>query len=374
VTGRVVVFGATGFTGSMVAQTLVDRGLRPVVAGRSADAVRDVAERLGGLDHALADATDPSSVAALVGPGDVLVSTVGPFVRYGGAAVEAAVMAGAHYVDTTGEPAFVRGVFEEWAAPARAVGSVLLPAFGYDYLPGNLAAAVAVARAAGSARSVDIGYFTSGPMDPRALSSGTVGSLLGSAFRPGYDRSGGRLVDARMAGAARSFVVGGRRRAGVSVSGSEQLAVPQAFPEVGDVRVFLGWFGPFSYPLTAAARLGGPVLDLLGWSEPLSETLLTRLGATGRGPDPARRARNGTLVVAETKDAAGRLLTRAEVSGPNPYDLTAGAVAWAAAELASGKIEATGALGPVAAFGLDRLRDGCAELGLTATEQVAVAR
>ena len=80
---------------------------------------------------------DPASVAALVGPGDVLVSTVGPFVRYGGAAVEAAVMAGAHYVDTTGEPAFVRGVFDEWAAPARAVGSVLLPAFGYDYLPGQ---------------------------------------------------------------------------------------------------------------------------------------------------------------------------------------------------------------------------------------------
>ena len=211
-------------------------------------------------------------------------------------------------------------------------------------------------------------------MDPRALSSGTVGSLLGSAFRPGYGRRAGRLVDARMAGTARSFVVGGRRRAGVSVSGSEQFAVPQAFPDVQDVKVFLGWFGPFSYPMSAAARFGGPVLDRLGWSEPLSEALLTRLGTTGRGPDPVRRARNGTLVVAETSDAAGRLLTRAEVSGPNPYDLTAGLVAWAAAELAAGKIEATGALGPVAAFGLDRLRDGCAGLGLTATEQIALAR
>src|SRR5688572_24946562 len=84
-TGRIVLLGATGFTGALTARALCRLGRRPVLAARSAEKLDRLASELAGghgpLETALADVTDPASVAALVGRGDVLVSTVGPFRR-----------------------------------------------------------------------------------------------------------------------------------------------------------------------------------------------------------------------------------------------------------------------------------------------------
>jgi len=93
-TGRIVLLGATGYTGGRTAQAMVDRGLSPVLAGRDPDRLAGIAHGLGGLQTARADVTDPASIRALVEKGDVLVPTVGPFLRPGGPAIAAAVEAG----------------------------------------------------------------------------------------------------------------------------------------------------------------------------------------------------------------------------------------------------------------------------------------
>ena len=119
--GRIVLFGATGYTGRLTAEALVARGDRPVLAGRSAERLaRAGRAELGGLETAVADVADPASVRALVEPGDVIVATVGPFARWGDPAVEAAIDAGACYLDSTGEPAFIRRVFERFGPARRA--------------------------------------------------------------------------------------------------------------------------------------------------------------------------------------------------------------------------------------------------------------
>ena len=147
---RIVVFGATGYTGDLIARALVDRGARPVLAARNEARVRALAEELGGLEWAVADVERPDSVRALVERGDVLVSTVGPFARWGEPAVQAAIAAGAHYLDSTGEGSFIREVFERFGPGAQAAGCGLVTAFGYDWVPGNLAGALAL-RDAGEA-------------------------------------------------------------------------------------------------------------------------------------------------------------------------------------------------------------------------------
>jgi short subunit dehydrogenase-like uncharacterized protein len=142
--GKIVLYGATGFMGSLTARAMVATGARPVLAGRDRGRLDELAARLaqGGdatrLETAVAEAA-PGPLRDLIEPGDVLVSTAGPFLKVGRPAVAAAADAGAVYLDSSGEPPFIRQVFEEFGPRAERTGAVLLTAFGYDYVPGNLA-------------------------------------------------------------------------------------------------------------------------------------------------------------------------------------------------------------------------------------------
>jgi short subunit dehydrogenase-like uncharacterized protein len=361
---RIVLFGATGYTGRLAADALVRRGARPVLAARSPDKVRGLAEALGGLEHVVADVGRPDTIRALVSAGDVLVSTVGPFMRWGAPAVEAAVAAGAHYLDSTGEPPFIRQVFERWGPRAEAAGCSLLTAMGYDFVPGNLAGALALERATG-ASGVRVGYFFTGSGSIRgAASGGTVASLAGVMLEPGFAWQGGRLQDER--GAARVHTFTGRdgRLTGVSVAGSEHFALPRLRPGLRDVEVYLGWFGPASRPMQAFSAAGAAALRIPGFKAG-ADRLVGRLvpGSTG-GPDAGARSRTGSLAVAEALDASGRVLERVELRGPNGYSYTGDMLAWAAEQALAGGLRGVGALGPVQAFGLDELRDGNASIGM----------
>src|SRR3954449_12136018 len=141
---RIVLFGATGYTGRLVAEQMVKRGISPLLAARNADRLTAMARELGGLETAVADVARPETVHELVQKGDVLVTTVGPFARWGTPALEAAIGSGAHYLDSTGEPAFIRRVFDREGPRAEVAGSGLLTALGYDWVPGNLAGALAL--------------------------------------------------------------------------------------------------------------------------------------------------------------------------------------------------------------------------------------
>ncbi|HVE67657.1 MAG TPA: saccharopine dehydrogenase NADP-binding domain-containing protein, partial [Solirubrobacteraceae bacterium] len=178
---RIVLFGATGYTGKLAAQALVNRGEKPVLAARSPGKLDDLAAELGGgLETATADVSRPDTVRALVERGDVLVTTVGPFARWGGPAVEAAIASGAHYVDSTGEPEFVRAVFERYGPGAQAAGCGLVTAMGYDWVPGNLAGALALREAGDRAIRVDLGYFMTGRAGSGDMSGGTRASAAGA--------------------------------------------------------------------------------------------------------------------------------------------------------------------------------------------------
>src|SRR4051794_32316653 len=154
---RIVLFGATGYTGRLVAERLVALGERPVLAGRDSDRLKRLSERLGtDLETVKADVLRQNNVFALVDEDDGLVSTVGPFAKYGEPAVRAAIAAPATYIDSTGEPTWIRRVFEEFDKPGHRHGAALLPAMGYDYVPGQLAGALALEEAGDAAVRVDV--------------------------------------------------------------------------------------------------------------------------------------------------------------------------------------------------------------------------
>ncbi|MFL6127857.1 MAG: saccharopine dehydrogenase NADP-binding domain-containing protein [Mycobacteriales bacterium] len=362
---RIVLFGATGYTGRLVAAALVARGADPVLAARDRGRAEALAIELAGPDRsapevAEADVHRPETVRALVERGDVLVSTVGPFARWGAAALQAAVGAGARYLDSTGEPGFIRDVFHRWGPRAAGAGAALVPAFGYDWVPGNLAGALALRDGGDEVTRLDIGYFVTGSTGLGSLSGGTMASAAGVLGTAGYAWRGGRLVEEMPARHHRTYRVHGSPRSGLSVAGSEHLALPRLAPGLRDVHVHLGWFGPAARPVQVLSQLTRlPVVPRL--VESVGGRLLR--GSTG-GPDESSRRRSGTHVQAVAYAADDRELSRVALDGPNPYTLTGGLLAWAAVRARDGGLTGVGALGPVEAFGLDELAAGAAEAGL----------
>jgi short subunit dehydrogenase-like uncharacterized protein len=360
--GRIVLFGATGYTGRLVAEAMVERGLKPVLAARSAERLGTLAGELGQeLETVAADVNDPQGVAGLVGPGDVLVTTVGPFVRWGEPAATAASSTGAHYLDSTGEPPFIREVFERYGPAAEKSGSAMLTALGYDWVPGNLAGALALTRAGEAATRVDTGYFFTG--EPGKPSGGTRASLVGVMSAPAFAFRDGWVQAERGARRVRTFRVRSKERSAVSVGSSEHFTLPRFAPQLREVNAYLGWFGSASRALqmvSAATELGMKV--------PGAERLFDAAaglvkGSTG-GPDAAARARSGSHIVAIAYDHAGRELSEVHVTGVNGYTFTGRMLAWGAEQAAAGRIHGTGALGPADAFGLDTLVEGCRQAGI----------
>jgi short subunit dehydrogenase-like uncharacterized protein len=359
--GHIVLFGATGYMGELTAQALANRGVRPVLAGRNERRLEALATRFGGLDTAVADVGRPGTVRALVERGDVLVSTVGPFGRYGRPAVEAAIAAGAHYLDSTGEGPFIREVFERHGQAAQAAGCSLLTAFGYDYVPGNLAGALALRDAGEAATRIDIGYFTPGRF---AVSGGTRASAAGVILDPGFAWRGGRVVTTRQGARVRSFRVRGSTKPAISISSSEHFALPRLQPGLREVSVYLGTFGVAARPMQALSAVNS-ALTRIPAARSAAQAAVTRFvkGSTG-GPDADTRARSGSYVIAAAYDGAASQLSEARLSGVNVYDFTAGMLSWGARRAAAGALLDTGALGPVEGFGLDALQAGAAEAGL----------
>ncbi|WP_258081546.1 saccharopine dehydrogenase family protein [Nocardia nova] len=355
---KMVLFGATGYTGRLTARALLARGAEPVLAARNATALRQLAADLGGVETAVADVADPASVRALLGRGDVLVTTVGPFLRYGAPALEAALEAGAHYFDSTGEGPFIRRVFDR-DAEARQAGVALLTAFGFDYVPGNLAAALAL-RDAPDATRVDIGYFIAGP----GTSGGTRASMVGMLFERGFALRDGDIVPERTGARTHTFDVEGRALTGASIPGSEHLVLHRAHPNLRAAEVYLGLPGGAARALRATSLVTDAVARVAPVKQ-VAESALNALvkGSTG-GPDAATRARTRTWAVAESRDATGRILSSVTLAGVDPYDFTAAILAWGAQTTLAGGLVGTGALGPVEAFGLEPLTAAVADAGL----------
>jgi short subunit dehydrogenase-like uncharacterized protein len=362
--GRIVLFGATGYTGRLAAAELVRRGAEPLLAGRSQGALDALAAELGGgLRTAVADVERPATVRALLTGDDVIVSTVGPFTHLGDAAVEAAIDAGIPYLDSTGEPPFIRRVFESFGPRAEAAGVPLLTAMGYDWVPGNLAAALALTEAGEAATRVEIGYFLTG--GGGGFSGGTMASTIAAMLEPGFAYRGGTLRTEANGKRVRSFTVRGRERKAVSAASSEHFAIPAQFPSVRDVEPFLGWFGSASRPLQLGSYAISGLTRVPGAKAALASVLgRFAKGSTG-GPSAEERARSGSHVLAIARDAAGGPLAEVRLEGVNGYTFTAAMLAWAAIRALEGGIDGVGALGPAQAFGVEGLEAGAAEAGIS---------
>lgn len=332
---RFLVYGATGYTGTLIAEECARRKLPAVLAGRS-DAVRTLAERLQ-LPFVIStiDEVDRHFDAHDIA---CVLHCAGPFTRTSKTMVDACVRSKRHYLDITGE----MQVFEACAArdaEAKAAGIMVLPGVGFDVVPSDCMAAH-VKRRMPDATQLRLCIASIGG----ALSHGTATTMVEHMEGGGAVRENGRIVDEPAGKRKRSFDLGGGKT-GLAIS-MPWGDVSTAYHSTGIPNIVVYFSLPPAMRRAVALMGMGGVLMRVG---PLKK-LVQRLIPAG-GPDATMRAKARTILVAEAEDAGGRMVT-SRLHGPESYDITAQTAILCALRVLDGKAK-PGFMTPSLAFGPD---------------------
>lgn len=299
-----LLYGATGYTGRLIARRAVDLGLRPVLAGRSAAKVLPLAAELG-LEHRVFGLGDAAAIRRNLAGVESVAHCAGPFTRTALPMARACVESGTDYLDITGEI----DVFEALHAlggRAAGAGVTLLPGAGFDVVPTDCVAALLAARLP-DATQLDLAFRTAGGASP-----GTVRTAVESAAEGGRIRSGGEI---------RTVPFGSRQVRAAFPSGV-RTAVSVPWGDVSTAYHSTGIPDVTTYTVLPGAALAAVRALRLG---PLRRAVGGAVGRLVRGPGERSLDGAGCEVWGRARDAAGNTVS-ATLTGPNPYRLTVDAV------------------------------------------------
>ena len=347
----IVLFGATGFTGRLTAHALFRRGAKFALAGRNRAKLERLAAETGEPDVILASVDDPDGLVGALAGARVLITCVGPFTRLGDAAADAALKAGVHYIDSTGEGVFIDRLIKSRSERARARGVAMAPALGFDEVPADVAATLATEDMA----AADLVLTYSVPSSP---SSGTAKSVLDIVTNSGVWIAAGRRTEIRAGERSRWAPMPpplGPRRA-VSYPLAEGLLAPLHL-DLNSLELY-GTAGRGQ----ALALKGLPVLGALLRAAPVRRTVEGAIDRFVSGPEGDARGRRWTIL-AEARSGDRR--RNVVVTGRDPYGLTAELLAAGALHMLDDDFDASGVLAPVQAIGLDVLQKELIDHGVS---------
>jgi short subunit dehydrogenase-like uncharacterized protein len=328
-----MIYGANGYTGELLAREAAKRGMRPVLAGRTAEKIESLAKELGcearvfGLEN-----IDLRGVAAVV-------HCAGPFIHTSKPMVDACLQAGVHYLDITGEIAVFESVFKR-DAEAKAKGIALLPGVGFDVVPTDCLAAMLKARMP-DAQELWLAFYT----HRGGLSPGTMKTMLEGAGRGGAIRRDGKIVVVPQLFDVREIPFPGGPRTAMTIPWGD---VSTAFRSTGipNIRVYSAQ----SPRALAKMKRMQPFMGLLRF-RPLRR-LAQRFAGKTPGPSAEQRAKSHVEVwgrVTNGRDELTMSMTVAE-----GYTFTVLSSLEAVTRLLAQPL--AGALTPSLAFGADFVR------------------
>ena len=356
----ILLFGATGYTGKITARALADRGADFVVAGRNRDKLVRLARETGAADARVVDAGDVYALTDALADVKVLVTCVGPFLELGQTAVEAALRAGVHYVDSAGEGPFIERLIRERHEDALRAGIAMAPAMGFDEVPGD----VATALAADGLHLPEIALTYSFPSQ---ASAGTLRSVLGIVPSKGRWTVDGKTQWVRTAQETRWAPMP------PPLGPKACVSFPLAICHLAPLHVKVSSFRTYTTMGTwerIAMRATMPLATALLSSEKVRALARKAIDLLPEGPGDDARARGRWTILAEATTAEGGWRNVA-LTGTDVYGLTGRTLATAATAMAARGYSARGVLAPVQAAGLDTLRRELEDFGVRTTQYAA---
>jgi short subunit dehydrogenase-like uncharacterized protein len=290
-----LLYGATGYTGRRIARNAVEKGAKPVLAGRRESELRPLAEELG-LDWEVFHLDDAALVQTKLARHAFVLNAAGPFAHTYRPIVEGCLAAGAHYLDISGEVDAYEGLAGYHDAALRA-GIMVMPAIGFDMVPGDCLA-LALRNRLPDARVLDIGYSFDG-----TVSRGSARSAL-LAFSPETTVRRGGVLETLAAPTVRSFDFGPQSDDGRTDCHSMTF---------GDVSI--GWRTTGIPDITAYIHLTKAFQDLAALPGPAA------LDQMPDGPTDEELTSLSAFIVGEATNERGQVV-RARLRTPQVYALT----------------------------------------------------
>jgi len=336
----ILIYGATGYTGTLLAERARAQGLRPILAGRDPEKLHPIAARLG-LEARAARLDEPEHLRAALAGVAAVIHAAGPFSKTAQPMAKACLAAGVHYVDITGEISVLEAL-AALDAEAKAAGIVLLPAAGFDVVPSDCLAAHVARRLPGATHlRISIGGFG-------GFSRGTARTMVEGIAWGTRVRRDGRIVELPSPPRGRAdFGRGPRRTVGLGWGD-----VSSAWHSTGVPNIDV-YFEAFP-AMAAAAGLPAGIRRIIagGTAQQLINRGIDRLP---EGPSAVARKTARSTFLAEAWDGTGRRAA-SRMETPEGYTLTAATALEVARRLAAGTVPA-GFRTPVTAFGPDFILD-----------------
>ena len=321
--GRLLIYGANGYTGELIARLAVEHGLRPTLSARRSEAIAPLAKELG-LECEVVSLDDTAALDALLSRHDVVLHCAGPFTHTARPMAEACLRTKTHYLDITGEIE-VFELMHHLGPAAAAAGVMLLPGVGFDVVPSDCLAAH-LAKLMPQATSLSLAFLSLG-----GLSRGTATTMAENMGRGGAVRRDGRIVPVPPAWKMRHIDYGTGPIASVSIPWGD---VSTAFYSTGIPNIIVYMATPTKLRWSMrATRYLGPLLQV----GPVKRWLVARAQARRPGPNEAQRRRGFSLLWGEACDASGRSVS-VRMRTPNGYTLTAQTAVAIAERVLSGKV------------------------------------
>jgi len=335
---KLLVYGANGYTGTLIAELARTQGLTPVLAGRNAENIAALAERLG-FEHRVFGLDVPSTIDACLEGVAVVLHCAGPFSRTAAPMVDACIRMGVHYLDVTGEFAVFEALRQR-SSEAREAKVMLLPGVGFDVVPSDCLA-VHTARRITQPTRLRIAILGLGA----SMSHGTATTMVEGLSNGSWIRKGGSLVKIAPGSLTRKFDFGRGPSITMAVPWGD-LATAYHSTGIPDIETYFS----IKRSMLWGARTMGRLPWLLG-SGPVQRLMKRRVDARPAGPTADQRDKGRSIFVVEVENAAGLRATSRLETG-NGYSLTALAALHIAKRVLAGNAP-VGFQTPATAYGPD---------------------
>lgn len=338
-----MIYGATGYTGQLVAEEAVRCGHKPLLAGRTESKLKKLAEHLN-LDYVVAPIDDPAALEAAVRRVKAVYHAAGPFIYTAQPMIDACLATGAHYVDLTGETGAYQLAYRH-DAQAKAKGIVVMPGVGFDFVPIDCLNKYVAAQLP-DATHLETAVYMFGSSALPGVSAGTAQSLFEILYHTGsVVRRGGMLVNVPLASGAKRF----------RFPSGEHLTMPVPWGDLEMAYRSTGIPNMTSYLSQPAsviriARLGGGLFMRLLHIDAVRNGMSNFVSRMMTGPSEHARETGRCYLYSQVRNVKGEI-REAWLETPEAYAFTARVSVPVIEHLLAGNY--SGALTPATAFGTD---------------------